>query len=229
MIRRRAVAPEGFPYGAAISLCDGPAGPAGTTSLPSDAEHCHRAGAVHTQRCNQPGRRARSPSRHDVSGERRGAVPSGRMCSPAGRPSACTTGEQRQQAQRRCRAMRLHAIAPEGFHYSAALSLRDGPAAPAGLTSLLSEAVSRHRDVSACEEGQQRLQALHLLRSTRCSGLVSKVTTCCADVSACDEGQQLQQALRHIRARRRCAIVSEVIARCANISAYEEGQQRQQT
>jgi len=153
MIRRRAVAPEGFPYGAAISLCDGPAGPAGTTSLSSDAEPGHRAGVVHTQRRDQPGRRARSPSRHDVSGERRGAAPSGRLCSPAVRPSACTTGERRRQAQRPCRAMRLHAIAPEGFRYSAALRLRGGPAAPAGLTSLLSEAGSRHREVSTCEGG----------------------------------------------------------------------------
>jgi len=177
-MRRHAIAPEVFTYGAAISLCDGPAAPAGTTSLSSDAEPCHRAGFVHTQRRHQPVRRARSPRRHDVSCERRGAVPSGRMCSPVVLPSACAMGVQHQQAQRLCRAMRHHAIAPDGFHYSAAISLRDGPAAPAGLTSLLSEAVPRHRDVSACEEGQQRQQTLHLWRQMWRLALVPDRVTC---------------------------------------------------
>jgi len=148
----------------AISLCDGPAAPAGTTSLSSDAVPCPRAGSVHTLRRHQPVRRARSTGRRGMSCERRGAVPSGRMGSPGGLPSACATGGQHQQAQRLCRAMRLHAIAPDGFHCRAAISLRDGPAAPVGLTSLLSEAVPRHRDVSACGKGQQRQQSLHLWR-----------------------------------------------------------------
>ena len=177
-MRRRAIATEVFTYGAAVSLCDGPAAPAGTTSHSSDAEPCHRAGSVHTQRRPQPVRRASSPRRHDVSCERRGAVPSGRMCSPVVLPSAGATGEQHQQAPRLCRATRLLAITPDWIHYSAAISLRDGPAAPAGLISLLSVAVPRRRGVSACEEGQQRQQSLHLWRQMWRLALVPDRATC---------------------------------------------------
>ena len=46
-MRRHAIVPEVLTYSAVISVCDGPAAPAGIISLSSDAVPCLRAGCVH--------------------------------------------------------------------------------------------------------------------------------------------------------------------------------------
>jgi len=81
---------------AAISVCDGPAAPVGITSLSSDAAPYHRAGCVHLRCCHQRVRRASSTSRHTISFERCGAMPSCRMCSPTVLPPARARGLQHQ-------------------------------------------------------------------------------------------------------------------------------------
>ena len=47
---------------------------------------------------------------------------------------------------------------------------------------------------SACEEGQQRQQALPLLRAMRGGAVVSVESACFAEVSECEEGQRRRQA-----------------------------------
>jgi len=107
--------------------CDGPAAPAGITSLSSDAAPCSRAECATGQRHQhalhlfralrhqamvQSVRRASSTSRQDISFERCGAMPSCQVGSPTVLPTACATGPQRPQAQNLLRAARSHAIAP---------------------------------------------------------------------------------------------------------------------
>jgi len=107
--------------------CDGPAAPTRITSLSSDAAPCPRAECATSQRLPhashhfrawlrqaivQSVRRASSTSRHDISLERHGAMPSCQMGSPAALPSACATGPQRPLAQHLSRARRSLAIAP---------------------------------------------------------------------------------------------------------------------
>jgi len=137
-LRHQAGGPVVFTYRAALSPCDGPAAAAGIASLARDAAPCLRAGCVHLRR-SPPVRGC------TISLGRCGAVPSHRRCSPSVLPSACATGPQRQQAQRLIRAMRSLAIAPDLFTHSAALSLCDGPAAPAGMTCPASAAEPCHR------------------------------------------------------------------------------------
>ena len=127
----------------------GPAAPAGVTSPSSEAGPCRRAGCVYRQCGHQLLRRASGTSRHGVSVERCGAMPScrerslmccyrhvrqgcrtgrhnisfercgtmpsGRMGSPTVLPSACAMGQQHQQAYHFLRALRRHAIVPDGF------------------------------------------------------------------------------------------------------------------
>jgi len=145
----------------------GPAAPAGLTPFTSEAMQrtrvtapCHRARCAHLQECcHQHVRRASGTSTHNASFERYGAMLSCRTCAPtAAPPSAFPTGQQRQPAQHLFRAVRLRAIVPEVFTYSSsAISRRGGPAAPAGMISLSSEAAPCHRAKSAT--GQQLRQA----------------------------------------------------------------------
>ena len=80
-------------------------------------------------------------------------------------------------------------------------------------------------EASACEEGQRRRQASHLLRAMRCSAIVPEVITCCADVSACGEDRQRQPALPLLRAMRRSFLEPDVLPCWAKVGVYEEGQQ----
>jgi len=97
-MRSRAVVPEVSTGGAAISMRDGLAAPAGTTSLSSEAAPCYSAGWVHLQCCCQPARRASGTSRPYISFEQCGAMPSGQVCSLTVLPAACATGRPRPRA-----------------------------------------------------------------------------------------------------------------------------------
>jgi len=163
---------------AAISVPDGPAAPTGITSLSGDTAPGHRARCVHLQGCCHPHvRRASSPSMHNISFERYGAMLSCRICSPtAGLPSAFPTVQQHQQAQHLFRAIRRRAIVPAGFTYSsAAISMYDGQAAPAGITALASDTAPRFRD------GGVDLQQCCQWRLRR-----AVLAYCSAAISVCD-------------------------------------------
>ena len=106
-----------------------------------DAALRHRAGGSHLQCSRQCIRKGSAAPK----GLRCGAMPSGRMGTPTVLPSACAAGQQYQQAYHLLRAMRRHVIVPDVFTYNAAISLCDGAAASAGITSPSSDAASCHR------------------------------------------------------------------------------------
>jgi len=82
-----------------------------------------------------------------------------------------------------------------------------------GAAPRVSVVITRCADGSACEEGQRRQQAFHLVRPLQRSTAVSVVVTRWADVSTCEEGQPRQRALHPLRAMRCSALVPEVVTR----------------
>jgi len=105
----------------------------------------------------QCGHKASSTSRPYVPYVRCGAMPSLRLWPPTVLSSAW--------ALHLLRVVQCHDIAPEVATYSAAISACEkGPAAPAGLTSLTSDAAPCHR--AGCDRLQYRRQ--HVQASTLC-------------------------------------------------------------
>jgi len=102
------------------------------------------------------------------------------------------------------RVLRRHAIVPDVSPTVLPSARAKGPAAPAGLTSLTSDAAPCHR--AGCDRLQYRHQrerkalaapaGLHLSRALRCQAIVPVAITYSAAISACEKSQQHQQALQ---------------------------------
>jgi len=214
-MRCHATVPDGFTYRAALGVGDEPAASAGITSLSGVTAPCQRAGCAPLRVAVCVCGRASSTSRRNISVVRPAiracdgpAAPVG-ITSPSGDAApchragcvhlrcchlqvrrACSTGRHNISVKR----LRRHAIAPDVFTHSAAIRVRDGPAAPAGLTSLSSDCgamPSRRRcsptvRSSARTASQPHPLASHLSRARRCQAIVPDVFTHRAAIDVCD-------------------------------------------
>jgi len=81
--------------------------------------------------------------------------------------------------------------------------------------------------ISACETGQQRQQALYLLRATQRPAIEQVVVTCRAAVGACEAGAS-RVSRPDTSYERGSVLVPGVFTDCAAVSVCERGLQRQQ-